>query len=58
MSEKTFCLHLQGERVIPGSNKQRWREEFCLEKTEMTRPYGRLWCTWEDNIKMDCKEVG
>jgi hypothetical protein len=29
-----------------------------LEKTEMTRPYGRLWYTWEDNIKMDCKEVG
>jgi hypothetical protein len=48
----------RAKRVIPGSNKQRWRQEFCLEKTEIARPYGRPRCTWEDNLKMDFKEIG
>jgi len=27
-------------------------------KPEGTRPLGRPWCRWEDNIKMDLQEVG
>jgi hypothetical protein len=27
-------------------------------KPEGKRPFGRPRCTWEDNIKMDVKEVG
>jgi len=29
-----------------------------VEKPEGTRPLGRPWRRWEDNIKMDLQEVG
>jgi hypothetical protein len=41
------------------------REEECIEiyiilvgKPEGKRPLGRLRCRWEDNIRMDIREVG
>jgi len=37
-------------------------EERCIQgfvgKREGKRPLGRLWRSWEDNIKMDHQEVG
>jgi hypothetical protein len=31
---------------------------FCVGKLERKRPLGRLRFMWEDNIKMDLKELG
>jgi hypothetical protein len=31
---------------------------FLVGKPELKRPFGRPRCRWEDNVKMDLKEVG
>jgi hypothetical protein len=31
---------------------------ILVGKSERTRPPGRPRCTWEDNIKMDLREIG
>jgi hypothetical protein len=28
------------------------------QKTEGKRPFGRPKCTWEDNIRLDLREIG
>jgi hypothetical protein len=42
-------------RVIK-SRRMKWVRH--VECTEGRRPLGRLRCRWEDNIKMDFREVG
>jgi hypothetical protein len=37
--------------------KNRNAYKFLIGKLEGKRPRGRYWCGWEDNIKMDFKEV-
>jgi hypothetical protein len=31
---------------------------ILVGKLQGTRPFGRLKCTWEDNIRLDLKEIG
>jgi hypothetical protein len=31
---------------------------ILVGQTEGIRPLGRLWYRWEDNIKMDLKDIG
>jgi hypothetical protein len=38
--------------------KRRGAYRALVEKPKGTRPLGRPRCTWEDNIKMDLREVG
>jgi len=45
-----------GVFIIYGEKKVAYR--ILMEKTERKRPLGRPRLRWEDNIKMDIKEVG
>jgi hypothetical protein len=37
------------------------REEkykLLIRKPERKSPFGRLWCRWEDNSRMELREIG
>jgi len=38
--------------------KRRVAYKVLVRKSDGKRTFGRLRCTWEDNIKMDLQEVG
>jgi hypothetical protein len=40
------------------SSMQREEEEFWCERQKEKGPIGRPRCKWEENIKMDLREIG
>jgi hypothetical protein len=45
-------------RVCSLHREKRSKYRVLVRKTEGKRPIGRPTCKWEDDIKMDLKEVG